>query len=212
MNFQLLNIFRSENLNTEIIKKFCFFNNVRSKYFTVIILLLSVILSSYDILILQKIANFKFFLVNFKADIVLLVSSIIFTVYIYFNQVKSYKEIRKQHKFIHGIISLFILCWSALKSIMYNTVSTDNLYFFIGFILLFSVLYLLPKNIFLFQSAFTISFFIACSFMFNLKLDYVFKNLVFIVLFYVLAFIVSRYIYHLQYQIILKDKELEKYK
>ena len=126
---------------SEFHKKFCFMNNIRSKYFTISILVFSLLLCTYDIIILQKSIQFKFFLSCFKTDLILLVSSFLFMLFIFFNQVKSYKEIKQQHKFIHGLISFFILCWSAIKASSFTHVSESYIYFFIVILARFMLIY-----------------------------------------------------------------------
>ena len=208
----LTEIIRSDSVNNEFIKKFCFINNLRSKYLTICLLIVSVILTSYDILILQKVSDFKFFLINFKTDLILLVASFIFMVYIFFNQVKSYKEIKKQHKFTHGIISLFILCWSSFKTLIYLESDIQSTYFLIGSILIISIVYIFPRIILFLQISFTVLFYIIGLLMLHMPFNKVIFDVLFIALFFILAFIISIYIYGIQTKLLLKDTELSSLK
>ena len=154
--YKLINL-KSEN--PELIKKFCFINNIRSKYLTIGLLILALILTSHDVVITQKTKQFHFFLSQFKTDLILLVSSVVFTIYIFFNQVKSYKEVTNQHKFIHGLISLFFICWSVVKTTFYLSNGGTNIYFLIASIFIVSILYVFPFYIYFSQILFTIFLF-----------------------------------------------------
>ena len=204
--YTLINL-KSEN--PELIKKFCYINNVRSKYFTVFILLLALFISSYDILFLQKTGPFQFFLINFKVDLVLMVSSFIFTIYIFFNQVKSSKEVTNHHKFIHGLISLFFICWSAIKTALYLNQGSLHVYLLIASIFIISILYVFPFYTYLLQLFFAFVLFTISLFYIHTELDQVLYYLFITLVFSFIAFIGRNYVFNLHTKLFLKDIEIE---
>jgi len=198
---------KSKTKNPQQYKKFCFLNNIRSKYLTISLLCISVLLTSYDILILQITEDFVFFLINFKTDIILLVASFVFMIYIFFHQVKTYKEINKQHKLIHGLISVFILCWSAFKTSIYVENNESCLYFYISSVLILSIIYLFPWYIYISQFIFSIFFFSISLILVNMNVINVFYNVLIIFFFYLISLVGSSYIYYLQTNLFIKENE-----
>ncbi len=205
-------IFYSQNLSIDFIKKLCFLNNIRSKYLTIILILCSLAFTFYDISILQKMSEYKVFLIHFKTDIIFLVFSFIFAIYINFNQVKTHKDIRNHHRYIHGIISLFILFWCMFKSIIFVHYNNGHYHIAIIGIILTSFLYLFPTLIYISHLVFSLIFAVIISLLFNLTIHSIFNDIIFILVIAFLAIIISRYIIYLQIKILYKDAELNRYK
>jgi len=196
----------------DFLQRLCYQNNVRSKYLTFAIIIFGLLFASYDILILQKTLTFDVFLIHFKTDLVFLVLSCIFTLYIYFNQVRTYRDIHRHHKYIHGIISLTILIWTAFKSILFMQYNEGNYFLtFIG-ILTTGLVYIFPAIIHFTQLVTTILFAIITSLIFNFTLYQIAEDLYIVIIIALISFTVSRYIFHLQLKIYSKDKELLRYK
>ena len=200
------------NLSDDYIRKFCFLNNIKSKYLTVILIIVSSVFTFYDISVLQKTCEENVFLMHFKTDIIFFVFSFIFTLYIYFNQVKSHKHILNHHKYVHGIISLFILTWSVFKSILLVKFNDGTYYIAIISVIATSILYLFPLTVYLSQILFTFIFAVAVSLLFNFTVNKIFNDLSFIVIILFLSLIISRYLFYLQIKLLNKDSEIIKYK
>ena len=193
------------NISKDISKRLCYLNNIRSKYFTILLIVCSSVYAFYDIIILQKLIDYKVFLIHFKTDIIFLVFSFIFTLYIYFNQVKTYKKIRNHHKFIHGFISLFILAWSFFKSIILIKYGNGNLNIAIIAILLTSFLYLFPLQIYLGQLIFTLVFAFVILLLFNFTINEIFGDIIILIIISFISIIISRYVFYLQNKIFLLE-------
>lgn len=201
-----------QRISEDYIKKFCFLNNVRSKYLTVFLICCSFLFSFYDIFILQKTADYKVFLIHFKTDIIFLVFSFIFTLYIFFNQVKTYKKIQGHHRYIHGIISLFILLWSVFKSIILIKYNNGNFNIAIIGILLTSFLYVLPVLIYISQLILAIVFEIIISLLFNFTVKEIIHDIFLISILCIISLIISRYIFSLHFRIMIKETEVNNYR
>ena len=210
-NFQKF-LFYSQNLSEEFIKKLCFINNIRSKYFTIFLIICSLAFTFYDISILQKVSENMVFLIHFKTDIIFLVFSFVFALYIYFNQVKTYKNIQKHHRYIHGIISLFILFWSVYKSIILIKYSGSNYHIAAVGLLVTSFLYLFPTMVYMIQVSFTLLFATVVSLIYNFTFNEIIKDILFIFIISCLSIIISRYIFYLQVKILYKESEVNRYK
>jgi len=210
-NFQKF-LFYSQNLSEEFIKKLCFINNIRSKYLTIFLIICSLAFTFYDISILQKVSENMVFLIHFKTDIIFLVFSFVFALYIYFNQVKTYKNIQKHHRYIHGIISLFILFWSVYKSIILIKYSGSNYHIAAVGLLVTSFLYLFPTMVYMIQVSFTLLFATVVSLIYNFTFNEIIKDILFIFIISCLSIIISRYIFYLQVKILYKESEVNRYK
>ena len=202
----------SGNLSSDYIKRFCYLNNVRSKYLTILLIFISSIFTFYDISILQYTHNNAVFLIHFKTDIIFFVFSFIFTLYIYFNQVKSHKYILNHHRFVHGIIALFILSWSVIKSVLLVKYNDGTYYLAAISILVCGILYIFPTIVHLGQIVFTFSLAVAASFLTNLTINEIINDLSFIAVILFLSFIISRYLFYLHIKIMYKESEILKYK
>ena len=130
-------------------------------------------------------------------------------VYIFFNQVKSAKEIRSQHKITHGTIALFILGWSAFKTSIFIGES-NTLYIFIFSIIAVSVIYIFPISVYIGQLFFSVIVFCASILLNNIKLNSLFHYLLILLLFYTLSILINKYIYNLHTRMFLKDLEIKK--
>ena len=200
------------NLSYDYIRRFCFLNNVRSKYLTIILIMVSFVFTFYDISVLQKTCEKDVFLIHFKTDIIFVVFSFIFTLYIFFNQVKSHRHILNHHKYVHGIISLFILTWSVFKSILLIKFNDGTYYVAVISILVTSILYLFPLTIYISQILFTFTFAVAVSLLFNFTINKIIHDLSFIVIILFLSLVISRYLFYLQIKILNKESEIIKYR
>ncbi|MCK5028521.1 MAG: hypothetical protein KAR57_02730 [Bacteroidales bacterium] len=200
------------NISSDYTKRFCFLNNIRSKYLTIFLILISAAFTFYDISVLQYTHDKTVFLIHFKTDIIFFVFSFIFTLYIYFNQVKSHKNILKHHKLVHGIIALFILTWSVIKSILLVKYNDGSYYLAAISILVCSILYIFPIAVYIGQIIFTFLLAVVVSFLFNFTIDNVINDLAFIAIILFLSLIISRYLFYLHIKIMYKELEILKYK
>lgn len=208
-----LNLFTyPKKLNTDFTRRLCFLNNIRSKYLTVLLILCASIFTFYDVYILQKITQKEAFIINFKADIIFLVFSFIFALYIFFNQVKSHKDIRNHHKYIHGIISLFMILWSIFKSVVSIKFGDGDYSIAIISIVLTSFLFIFPTLVYLGQLIFSSFFALLISLIFNLTISQIFEDISIIIIISFIAMIISHYILHLQHKVLMKELEIIKYK
>ena len=153
-----LRIFTPIKISDDSVKRLCFLNNVRSKYLTILLILCAIIFAFYDIRILQKTQPFDIFLFHFKSDLVFLVLSFVFALFIFFNQVKTHREIHIYHKYIHGIIAMIIMFWSVIKSVVFIKYSDGDYNIALVCILLTGLIYIFPSTIHLIQLSFTIFF------------------------------------------------------
>lgn len=200
-----------KKLSKDFRKKVCYTNNIRSKYFTLLLITLALIYSFYDILILQKTNIHKIFLLHLKADIVFLVLSFVFTLFIFFNQVKSTQKIKKYHRYIHFVISVFVLLWSAFKSVMFIKFNEGNYNLVIICILITSMTYLFPFIIYSIQLLITLLFIIITNLIFQITVTEIVESIYIVVVISILAMIVSRIIFYQQYKILVKEKEVLRY-
>jgi len=237
-----IKLFSSQrNYSADFIKRMCFLNNVRSKYLTIFLILSAFAFSLYDVMIFQKTNETSVFLFHIKADIIFLVFSFIFTLYIFFNQVKTHHNIDWHHKYIHGIISLFILLWSVYKSILFIKFNDGSYNLAIIGLLITCFLYVFPLRIYLGQISISILFAFIVSLLFNLTLTEIINTIYILVLISilfaiiisllfhltltviintiyilalvsVLAFIISQNIFYLQHRILLKEREIIRYR
>jgi hypothetical protein len=210
-SFQKLFI-NPQNLSEDFIKKICFLNNVRSKYFTVLLIICSSAFTFYDISIIQKLADYKVFLIHFKADIIFLVFSFVFTLYIFFNQVKTHRNIQSHHKYVHGIISIFILLWSVFKSVIFIKYGNGNYNIAVITIITTSFLYLFPLMVYFSQLLFTFVFAIIISLLYNFTIGEIINDIFFILIILFISMIISRYVFYLQLKILFKESEVMKYR
>ncbi len=210
-SFQKLFI-NPQNLSEDFIKKLCFLNNIRSKYLTVFLIICSSAFTFYDISIIQKLADYKVFLIHFKADIIFLVFSFVFTIYVYFNQVKTHRNIQRHHKYVHGTISIFILLWSVFKSVTFIKYGNGNYNIAVITIITTSFLYLFPLMVYLSQLLFTLVFAIIISLLFNFTIIEIINDIFFIIIILFISMIISRYVFYLQLKILFKESEVMKYR
>jgi hypothetical protein len=201
-----------QNLSSDCIKRFCFINNVRSKYLTIFLILISAVFTFYDISVLQYTHNKTVFLMHFKTDVVFFVFSFVFTLYIYFNQVKNHKQIFNHHRYVHGIIALFILAWSVFKSILLVKYNDGTYYIAAISILVCGILYVFPTAVYISQLVFTFLLAAIISLLFNFTIDEAINDLAFIAIILFLSLIISRYLFHLHIKIMYKESEILKYK
>lgn len=201
-----------QNISKDISKRLCFLNNIRSKYFTILLIICSSSIAFYDIIIVQKLIDYKVFLIHFKTDIIFLVFSFIFTLYIFFNQVKTHKNIRNHHKFIHGSISTFILIWSFFKSIILIKYGDGNFNIAIIAILITSSLYLFKLQVYLGQLILTFVFTTIVLLLFNFTISEFFEYIIILLIISCISIIISGYTFYLQHKILLLESEVASYK
>ena len=211
VNF-LKSIHTSHHLSPDFIKRICFINNIKSKFLTVILIVSALFFSFYDISVLQNTSDSHLFLLHLKADIIFLVFSFIFALYIYFNQVKTYHTIQKHHKYIHGTISLFILLWSTFKSVIFIKYSEGNYNLAIICILSTSLIYRFPFRVYFGQIALTIFFALVLSLLYHFTINEIVKSMYILILISFISLIISQSIFYLQHKILLKEKEILRYR
>jgi len=212
MNLLPLLLINLKNTGNDFLQRLCFQNNVRSKYLTLALVAIGLVFASYDILILQKTLTFNVFLIHFKTDLVFLVLSSVFTLYVYFNQVKTHRDIQKHHKYIHRVIALAVLIWSVFKSVIFVKFNGGNYNVAIICILTTGFIYVFPSVIYFAQLALTVLLALITSLIFNFTVYQIIKDLYILVTIALISFIVSRYIFYLHLRIFSKEKELARYK
>ena len=205
-------IHRSHYVNSDFIKRICFLNNVKSKFLTIALIISSLIFSFYDVSVLQKTSDSHIFLLHLKADIIFLVFSFIFALYIYFNQVKTHHTIQKHHKFIHVIISLFILLLSTFKSVIFIKYSAGNYNLAIICILATSLIYQFPFRVFFGQIALNLFFALVLSLLLHFTISEIVKTIYILVIISFISLLISQSILYLQHKILLKEKEILRYR
>lgn len=205
----LLNQFKISN---DYLKKLCFLNNVRSKFFTILLILTSLLFALYDIKFVQTTESFNIFLLHFKSDLLFLVLSFVFTLYIFFNQVRTHHDIRSHHKYVHGIISIAVLCWSVTKSVLFIKFDEGNYYLSIICILLTGFIYIYPSLIQMIQFVFMLFLAILISLLLHFSITQIANDIFILIIVTTIIYIVSRYILYLQLKILIKEKELVKYR
>lgn len=200
-----------QNISKDITKRICFLNNIRSKYFTILLIICSSVFASYDIIVLQNLIDYNVFLIHFKTDIIFLVFSFIFTLYIFFNQVKTHKKIRNHHKYIHGFISIFILIWSFFKSIILIKYGNGNFNIAIISLLITSFLYMFPFYVYLGQLLFTLLFTFVVLLLFNFTLSNILSEVIILLIISFITFIISQYVFYIQTKLLqLESKSIYK--
>ncbi|HAF27445.1 MAG TPA: hypothetical protein DCG75_00210 [Bacteroidales bacterium] len=205
-------LLHSPHVSEDFSKRLCFLNNVRSKYLTIFLILLASVFTFYDIFILQKVSDSHIFLLHIKADIIFLVFSFIFALYIFYNQVSNHHKIKNHHKYIHGIISLFMLSWSVFKSVILIKFEDGDYSIAITCILASCILYIFPLYVYLSQLLFTFVFAVIISLLYNITFHEIINNIMLLSTILVFSMIISRYIYNLQIKILIKEKEAIRYR
>jgi len=204
--------FTNEQISEEYSKRFCFINNIRSKYVIVVLISIALCLNCYDIFILQKKIDYNYFLTHFKSDIILLVFSFAFALFIFFNQVKSHVQIHNYHKIIHGIISLFILCWSAFKTAISLLDGHSNYFILVIAVIFISTIYHFKSIAQLFQYTLSILFLASSFLLYNIAISEFIKELVYMAVIFAVSFGISRHLFHMQLTIFNKEAETAIYK
>lgn len=205
----LLNHYTVSNTH---LKKLCFLNNVRSKYLTVILIITALLFTLYDIKFIQNTESFHVFLLHFKTDLVFLVLSFVFTLYIFFNQVRSHDDIHNHHKYIHGIITVVILCWSVFKSVFFIQYNGGSYNITIICVLLTGFIYVYQSRIHMIQLLITIALALIISLLLQFSVTKIVEDTVMLVIVCAITYITSRYILYLQLKVLLKEKELVRYR
>jgi hypothetical protein len=199
-------------LEQEIYVKLCYINNLRAKFLTISLVFYSIFISSYDVLFSQKLRQHNEFVSQFKLDIILIVFSVIFTIYIYFNQVKSAKHIKSYHKIIHTIISFFILCWSAAKACNSSFSNEIIPQVFLISVFISAVVFYFPFYNFLLQLLVSIFFYVIIALYYQIEIDLIFRMGVFNIIIVSLAFLTSRLLIHQKIEYFLKEYEINRLK
>jgi hypothetical protein len=195
-------------LQQEIDKKLCFANNLRAKNFTIALVVYSLFISTYDVVFNQRIHQQGEFLSQFKLDLILIVFSVIFTIYIFFNQVKSAKHIKSYHRIIHTIISFFLLCWGAAKACnsSFSQEILIQVYLISVFITVF--MFYFPFYNYLFQLLLSIFFYIFMGLYYQIEIDEIFRLGFFNLLLIMIAFLISRFLVYQKTEYFLKEYEI----
>lgn len=199
-------------LKDEIEKRFCYINNLRAKYFTIGLVIYSLIISSYDVLFNQHLVTHETFLIQFKLDVFLIVFSVIFTLYIYFNQTKSAKNIRGYHKSIHFIISLTTLCWFAAKACLSSFNNEIIIQVYLIAVLFISSVFYFSFYKYILQLFISIVFFIIIALFFEREISEIFESAVLNMIIVAFAFLVSRMFYHQKTEYFMKEYEVMRLK
>lgn len=199
-------------LKEEIYIKLCFINNVRAKYLTVALVIYSFFISAYDVFFNQHIKHRHEFLSEFKLDLILVVFSVIFTIYIYFNQVKSAKHIKSYHKIIHIVISFFIMCWGAAKACNSSFSMELVPQVFLISVLITTTVFYFPFYIQLFQIVTSIFFYVIIALYYQLEIDLIFRFGIFNLIIISLGFLTSRLLFHQKMECFLKEYEINRLK
>lgn len=199
-------------LEQEIYIKLCFINNLRTKFLTIGLVCYSILISFYDVLFSQKLRQNDVFVSQFKLDIILVVFSVIFTIYVYFNQVKSAKHIRSYHKVIHTIISFFILCWGAAKACNSSFSNEIIPQVFLISVFISAIVFYFPVYSFLLQLLVSIFFYVIIALYYQIEIDLIFRMGVFNLIIVALAFLASRLLVHQKIEYFLKEYETNRLK
>ena len=199
-------------LEQEIYVKLCYINNLRAKFLTIGLVLYSIFISFYDVLFSQKIREHDEFISHFKLDVILVVFSVIFTIYIYFNQVKSAKHIKSYHKTIHTIISFFILCWGAAKACnsSFNMEIVPQV--FLTSVFITTIVFYFPFYNYLLQLLISIFFYLIIALYYQIEIDLIFRMGVFNLIIIALIFLTSRLLIHQKIEYFLKEYEINRLK
>jgi len=199
-------------LEQEIYVKLCYINNLRAKFLTIGLVLYSIFISFYDVLFSQKIKEHDEFISHFKLDVILVVFSVIFTIYIYFNQVKSAKHIKSYHKTIHTIISFFILCWGAAKACNSSFSSEIVPQVFLISAFISAVVFYFPFYNFLLQLLLSVFCYVVIGLYYQIEIDLILKMGSLNLILLALAFLTSRLLIHQKIEYFLKEYEINRLK
>jgi len=197
-----------KSLESGFFKKICLINHIRSKFFTILLILFALLYCFYDVFILKKTLVNEEFVLHLKADIVFLVLSFFFTLFIYFNQVKSSQKLKTHHRYIHFVITIFVLLWSAFKSVIFVKFNEGNYNLAIICILITSIIYLFPFIMYSIQLLINLLFIITTNLVFQITITEIAKSIYMVILISVLAMIISRIMFYQQHKILTKEKEV----
>lgn len=198
---------------TENIKKnLCFINNQRARWGSIIFLIIALFSSLYDFAVYQKTVVSKIFLLHFKVDIILLVFTLLFLLYVFYHQVKKINEIKNQHRVIHGAISFLIILWGTVKSSL--TILSEDMNYYIYFItiLITSVIFYFPFIMYLSQLFFSYLLLLLTHLILDISFQSFVYNLGFIFILLMISFMISRILYYYKIKFLFKEKEISKLK
>ncbi|MFO7829823.1 MAG: hypothetical protein R6V23_14455 [Bacteroidales bacterium] len=204
--------FIDQYVTDKITKKICLINNLRAKFTSILFLTIALISTLYDFLIYQKIIDYNIFILHFKTDIILLVFSFIFLIYVFFNQVVELKEIKKHHRLIHGAISVIIISWGAVKSGLTLLSEENQYYIYMLTILIISILFYYPFMISFLQFIYSYVLLWLIHLVFNITFKSAFHDLFYILFFITISFIISRILYYHKVKYLIKESEISKLK
>lgn len=204
--------FIDQYVTDKITKKICLINNLKAKFTSILFLAIALFSSTYDFIIGQKILAYNVFILHFKTDIILLVFSFVFLIYVYFNQVVELKEIKKHHRLIHGAISVIIMSWGAVKSGLTLLSEENQYYIYILTILIISILFYFPFIISFLQFIYSYVFLWLIHLVFNIPFKSAFHDLFYIFIFITISFIISRILYYHKIKYLIKEHEIAKLK
>ena len=199
-------------LDQEINKRLCLVNNLRAKFFTIALVFYALFISSYDVVFSQRTRVQGDYISQFKLDLVLIVFSVIFTIYVYFNQVKSAKHIKSYHRTIHTLISFFVLCWGAAKACNSSFSEDVIIQVYLVSVFITSFVFYFPFYNYLLQILMSIFFYIFIALYYQIEIDQIFNLGAFNLILVILAFVISRLLIQQKIEYFLKEYEINRLK
>ncbi|MFP4024635.1 MAG: hypothetical protein ACLFVR_08915 [Thiohalospira sp.] len=198
---------------TEKVKNvLCLINNQRAKFGSILFLIIAFFSTLYNFVIYQKSIEPKLFFLHFKVDIILLVFTIVFLLYVFYNQIKELSEVRNHHRLIHGAISLIIISWGAVKSSLTILSDDNNYYIYLITILITSVIFYFPFVMYLSQIIFSYLLLWLIHLLFDISFKTFFFDLSYIFVFLIISFTISRILFYYKVKFLLKEREISKLK
>jgi len=212
INSFLHKIYVDQYVTKNISKSLCYTNNIRARFICILFLFIALLSSVFDFLIFKHTVIHQLFILHFKTDIIFLICTILFLLYIFYNQVKKVKEITKYHRIIHGAISLIIILWGTIKSSL--TILTNDVNYYIYFItvLITAVIFYFPFIMYLSQVIFSYILLWLTHILLNISFNDFLYNLGFMFILLMIAFIISRTLYYYKVKSLLKEREITKLK
>ncbi|OFX82261.1 MAG: hypothetical protein A2W99_09395 [Bacteroidetes bacterium GWF2_33_16] len=199
-------------LEQEINKKFCLINNIRAKFFTIALVVYALFITSYDVVFSQRIRQQDDFISQFRLDLILIVFSVIFTIYVYFNQVKSVKHIRSYHRTIHTIISFFVMCWGAARACNSSFSNEIIVQVYLTSIFITAFVFYFPFFNYLVQLILSVFFYIFIGLYYQIEINLIFNFAIFNFILIIFAFLISRLLIHQKTEFFLKEYEINRLK
>lgn len=201
-----------KNVTEKVKDKLCLINNQRAKFGSILFLIIAFFSTLYNFIIYQKTIEPKIFFLHFKVDTILLVFTIVFLLYVFYNQIKELSEIKKHHRLIHGAISLIIISWGAVKSSLTILSDENNYYIYLITILITSVIFYFPFIMYLSQVIFSYTLLWLIHLLLDISFKTFFFDLGYIFIFIMISFMISRILYYYKVKSLMKEREISKLK